>query len=205
VARYNATLYPKECQSCQHPVEDQTHFLRCNARSDWGNKFRDSLRKHSTTAETDTMLTEIMLEGIIRWLTETPYPNLRHGMPPQYQELHKQQAKIGWDQMLYGRWSEHWRILQQQHLYNNNISFNPRNNDIAWITGQSTLIWNKLYSAWKLQNQDRHRNEEELQRQIRLDQVKETNRGPPIPSSTSLQPNQSPQEVLRQPRRAFPS
>jgi hypothetical protein len=28
VARYNATLYPKECQSCQHPVEDQTHFLR---------------------------------------------------------------------------------------------------------------------------------------------------------------------------------
>jgi hypothetical protein len=23
VARYNATLYPKECQSCQHPVEDQ--------------------------------------------------------------------------------------------------------------------------------------------------------------------------------------
>jgi hypothetical protein len=37
-------------------------------------------------------------------------------MPPQYQELHKQQAAIGWDQILYGRWSEHWRILQQQHL-----------------------------------------------------------------------------------------
>jgi hypothetical protein len=29
VARYNAALYPKECQSCQHLVEDQTHFLRC--------------------------------------------------------------------------------------------------------------------------------------------------------------------------------
>jgi hypothetical protein len=74
---------------------------------------------------------EIMLEGIIRWLTETPYPTLRNGMPPQYQELHKQQATIGWDQMLYGRWSEQSRILQQQHLYNNNISFNPRNNDIG--------------------------------------------------------------------------
>jgi hypothetical protein len=35
---------------------------------------------HSTTPETDPMLMEIMLEGIIRWLTETPYPNLRHGM-----------------------------------------------------------------------------------------------------------------------------
>jgi hypothetical protein len=95
VARYNATLYPKECQSCQHPVEDQTHFLRCNARSDWRNKFRDSLHKHSTNADTDPMLTEIMLEGIIQWLTETPYPNLCHGMPAQYQELHKQQATIG--------------------------------------------------------------------------------------------------------------
>jgi hypothetical protein len=60
VARYNAKLYPKECQSCQHPVWDQTHFLRCNARSDWRNKFRDSLCKHSTNADTDPMLTEIM-------------------------------------------------------------------------------------------------------------------------------------------------
>jgi hypothetical protein len=63
---------------------------------------------------------EIMLEGIIGGLTETPYPNLRQGMPPQNRALHKRQATIGWDQMLYGRWSEHWRILQQQHLYNNN-------------------------------------------------------------------------------------
>jgi hypothetical protein len=114
-----------------------------------------------------------MLEGIIRWLTETPYPNLRNGMPPQYQELHKQQAA----------WSEHWRILQQQHLYNNNISCDPRNNDIGWISGHITLIWNEIYSTWKLRNQDRHGKEEELQRQIKLDQ--ETNTGP-IPSSTSL-------------------
>jgi hypothetical protein len=118
VAKYNATLYPNKCQCCQHPVEDQTHFLRCNPRSDWWNKFTisDSLQKHSTTAEIDPMHMETMLEGIIRWLTETPYPNPRHRMPLQYQELQKQQATIGWDQMLYGRWSEHWRILQQQHL-----------------------------------------------------------------------------------------
>jgi hypothetical protein len=162
VARHNATLCPKERQSCQHPVEDQTHFLRCNARSDWENKFRDSLCKHSTTAETDPMLMEIMLEGIIRWLTETPYPNPCHGMPPQYQELHKQQATIGWDQMHYRRWSEHWRILQQQHLYTKNISCNPRNNDIGWITDHITLIWTELYSAWKLQNHGRHGKEEVL-------------------------------------------
>jgi hypothetical protein len=53
-------------------------------------------------AETDPILTEMMLEGIIRWLTETPYPDPYHRMPLQYQELHKQQATIGWDQMLYG-------------------------------------------------------------------------------------------------------
>jgi hypothetical protein len=126
VARYNATLYPRECQSCQHPVEDQAHFLKCKARSDKWNKFRDSLRKHCTTTETDPMLMEIMLEGIIRWMIVTPYPNSRHRMPPHYQELHEKQSIIRWDRMLYGRWSEHWGILQQQHLYNNNISCIPR-------------------------------------------------------------------------------
>jgi hypothetical protein len=44
--------------------------------------------------------------------------------------------------------------------------------DIGWITGHITLIWNELYSAWKLGNQDRHGKEEELQRHIRLGQVK---------------------------------
>jgi hypothetical protein len=28
VARNNAALYPRECQSCQHPVEDQIHFSK---------------------------------------------------------------------------------------------------------------------------------------------------------------------------------
>jgi hypothetical protein len=92
---------------------------------------------------------EIMLEGIIQWLIKTPYPNPHHEMPPQYQELHKQQAAIGWDQMLYGRWSEHWRILQQQHLYNNNISCNPRNDDIGWITCHRILVsWLILSSVF---------------------------------------------------------
>jgi hypothetical protein len=49
---------------------------------------------------------------------------------------------------------------------------NTRNPDIGWLTGHISLIWNKLYSAWKLRNQDRHVKEEELQRQIKLDQVK---------------------------------
>jgi hypothetical protein len=43
---------------------------------------------------------------------------------------------------------------------------------IGWITGHITLIWNELYSAWKLWIQDRHSKEEAPQRQIKLDQVK---------------------------------
>jgi hypothetical protein len=37
--------------------------------------------------------------------------------------------------------------------------------------GWLPLIGTELYSAWKLRNQDRHGKEEELQRQIKLDQV----------------------------------
>jgi hypothetical protein len=105
----------------------------------------------------------LVTEMVLTCQTLPSRPSICHGVPALYQELHKQQAAIGWDQMLYGRWSEHWRILQQQHLYNN-ISRNPRNNDIGWITGHITLIWNELYSAWKFWNQDRHGKEEELQR-----------------------------------------
>ena len=40
------------------------------------------------------------------------------------------------------------------------------------MTGHITLIWNELYSAWKLRNQDRHGKEEEIQCQNKLNQVK---------------------------------
>jgi hypothetical protein len=61
------------------------------------------------------MLMEIMLEGIIRWLTETPYPNLRQGMPPQYQELHKQQ--LAGTRCFTGDGQNTGELhLQQQHL-----------------------------------------------------------------------------------------
>jgi hypothetical protein len=62
---------------------------------------------------------EKLLEGIIRWLTETPYPNPRNKMPSQYQELHKQQSTIGWDQMLHAWAMENPTTpapAQQQHI-----------------------------------------------------------------------------------------
>jgi hypothetical protein len=71
--------------------------------------------------------------------------------------------------MLYGRWSG-------QHVSTNIISCNPRNNDIGWIAGHIALIWNEVCSAWKLWNQARHGKKVELQRQIRLDQVKRQRR-----------------------------
>jgi hypothetical protein len=78
--------------ACQHTVEDQTHFLRCNASSNWPIWFPDPFPKHSTTAESDQMLTAMMLEGNIPWLTETSCPS-PSGISPRHPfELGKRQC-----------------------------------------------------------------------------------------------------------------
>jgi hypothetical protein len=52
--------------------------------------------------------------------------------------------------MLYGRWSEHWRILQQQHLYNK-----AGDNEVNGVfqkkdTAQLSLLWNNADGQWAI-------------------------------------------------------
>jgi hypothetical protein len=88
--------------------------------------------------------------------------------------------------------------------HNNNISCNPRNNDIGWITSHIALIWNELFSAWKLRNQVRHGKTRTAPTPNQAGPSQETNTSP-ISSSNSLQPNQSLQVVMRQAQRTLPS
>jgi hypothetical protein len=141
VVWYNATLYPKECQSCQHPVEDQTHFLK-GAQPDLTGGISSEIH----FAKTMPLQKQIQCLWKSCWKASCD-GWLRPHTPIRVTECHRTpritQATIGWDQMLYEQWSEHWRILQQQHLYNNNISCNPRNNDIDRV-----IDWSWIGGSW---------------------------------------------------------
>lgn len=171
VHRYDPQLHSKSCPSCHHVEETQSHFLCCTHRIAWRSSFQTALRKHSEKTDTDPLLQEMMLEGIFRWLRHRPYPSLRSAFSASYNELFQRQADIGWEQLLYGRWSVQWRELQYQYLQQNNIAITKYNHGTPWLNGHIKLIWNQLYAAWELRNKDLHGKDEHMQRQRKQAQV----------------------------------
>ena len=173
VSRYNETHYPRECKSCEENVEEDTlHFLRCPGRADWRNRLRDAIRKQCDNTQTDPLLQEFMLEGIVRWLQQEPYRLPDREIPRAHRTLFRQQAAIGWDQLLYGRWSTQWISIQHQYLLDHKIEVTRFNDGSAWLTGIIKIIWNFLHSAWELRNKDRHGAELDIQLQIRMEKAR---------------------------------
>ena len=169
VARYDAVLYPRNCPSCPHQEESQTHFLQCPARTSWQNTFRSELRKQADKTDTDPVLLEILLEGVQRWFNQEPFHMNRY--ENRYRDLFRSQRKIGWLQLLHGRWSQDWRQLQDQYLCRTNKAKSKVNHGSAWVLGLIKVIWSQCYAAWLLRNDDRHGKEDDEQRQIQLDQA----------------------------------
>ena len=60
------------------------------------------------------------------------------------QQLIEEQNKIGWDQLLYGRFTLQWTAEQSQHLVDSKIEVTRKNSRTGWIWMQTKIIWNKI-------------------------------------------------------------
>jgi hypothetical protein len=90
----------------------------------------------------------------------------------------------------------------ENYIYNNNISCNPRNNDIGWITGHIILIWNGLYTVLGSFGTKTDTAKRRVPTPNQACPSQEADQGA-ISSPASLQPYKSPHVVLRQPRRTL--
>ena len=170
VSRYDSHTYSMKCATCDAPTEDTNHFLRCTGRANWRSTLRTDLRKLSEKLQSDPILTELLLEGIQTWLVDSPMTTSPRYTQP-YQDLIGRQTKIGWQQLIYGRWAKEWKALQHQHLTRNNIPKTRKNHGNAWVKSHIILIWQACQAAWTSRNLDRHGADAHQQEQLKIQQA----------------------------------
>mmetsp|Transcript_27570 Transcript_27570/g.51734 ORF Transcript_27570/g.51734 Transcript_27570/m.51734 type:complete len:102 (+) Transcript_27570:16-321(+) len=86
IHRYNKVKYLQECPSCDEPVEDQVHWLRCSdpTMQQWQATLQAVLRKQWHPTSDAPYLVDILDDGLHHWFNVTPFPAEKY--PDKYQE-----------------------------------------------------------------------------------------------------------------------
>jgi hypothetical protein len=100
------------------------------------------------------VLIDLLTEGLQQWLRETTNPPSTRF--PQYNQLIDSQSAIGWEQLLFGRWSQLWAYHQLAFLKRNNQPITPTNHGDGWASQIITLIWSHCHDEWLCRNQALH-------------------------------------------------
>ena len=69
-----------------------------------------------------------------------------------YKRLIAKQAKIGWKQLRYGRWSKQWEILQRRYSNKQKV----KNTRTIWIGQVIRCLWTHAKTRWNARNSHLH-------------------------------------------------
>jgi hypothetical protein len=139
------------CPFCKNEVETQQHFLTCQhprARAQW-MPIVESAKAFLDKKEANSKFTNLVTAAISEWVI-TPDPAKPKDLPPAYDKLFEKQRKIGWDQVLKGRWSEEWIVLYDKT--NKNSSATGR----ATMNQLTSRLWTGVHGIWKQRCQEQH-------------------------------------------------
>ncbi len=108
--------HDRECPSCKNETEDHWHFLECQApnRVESYQNLRSNLQAYAEKTKTSNELINLLWDGIKSiWKQKDLKPADEY--PVALQALYHSQKGIGWEQLMYGRFSYHWgEVFEQQ-------------------------------------------------------------------------------------------
>ena len=64
--------------------------------------------------------------------------------PNDLQPLIEEQNNIGWDQLMYGRFTLQWTVEQYRHLVTIKIEVSRKNSGTGWIRMPTKSFWNNI-------------------------------------------------------------
>jgi hypothetical protein len=124
-----------------------------------------------------------MVDGLGQWLSGSDSPLVDPDRyPPDVHGVIRQQTKVGWKQIMLGRFVREWRRVQG--LYSDKIitpsqiaSAAPHKRTTEkWLTGLIAVLWDQWYILWEDRNQDLHgRDTQERQSNLRQDVNRQLN------------------------------
>jgi len=184
------------CPQCLREDETVWHFFECT-HADRAHRFRNlqaDLHALHTQSNVDPHMFQLLWQGLLAIRTDTPIEDQYESYPAPFQPLFQAQAKIGWDQLYYGRISTlwaHYLTTSSQYKTNGNVFY-------AQVTG---IIWKYIFDCWKQRNQHLHSPETvPPDYPVLVDQVRqiiETSNNDP--ALASMAPTHTADQILQRP------
>ena len=152
VHRYDKK-YPRECPSCNHPLEDSHHLIHCHRRKDRREKWYQAIFKYTTDSNTYLPLQELIMSAMRARLDDQPDTAIE--VPHEVQQEAMAQSTIGWRHLFKGRLSKSWTARQDQHLDSLNQKSKDNNGD-TWMAGLIEVMFQQYLELWAERNSDPH-------------------------------------------------
>jgi hypothetical protein len=126
----------KNCPLCKNCIESNSHFLLCN----WNRKEDTSiLEKKLKAIDTKTNIQSILTQAIISTAN-----NDKIQLPDNYKQLEIRQKRIGFDQLLIGRYATNWA---EEYNRETNTTLGQ-----IWISNTIFKIWEHQQQRWHERN-----------------------------------------------------
>ena len=166
VSRY-APHYTGNCPSCPCLVEDRWHLLQCHARKELRKTFLATIRATLQHYPTHPFLKILLLRVLHLLLCRRPMI-LPLPTDPVSEEVIRTQEKVGWDQLLLGRFVLSWATCQQEFIRELPENEIPKGySGSVWVAAVSTDIFDFVHKVWLERNQDKH-GKDSHEKEIRL-------------------------------------
>ena len=166
IAHRNNPYLPHNCPACNYPQEDNLHVLLCPhpTRASWRTITLTKISLQDTS-KSDPILMDILQDGLRRFHKQMEPPPL-HSYPLHYTPTIISQNSIGWDQLYRGRWSIHWRTMQDKYRDNSNHS-NTCLSGEQWVLALGRLLIDRWMILWRQRNEERHGSDRAQQQEAR--------------------------------------
>lgn len=168
ISKYNPS-YPTACPSCATILEDREHFLCCTARP-WQALMFTAFPPFLHSLSTSPVLSEIIISSLRQWFLTRTVDHPSHSRT--YTLLLADQSAIGWDQLLFGRFSSEWAMLQDDYIQHYQITNKLARNGSQWVVKVIDFLWKYIYSAWQTRNNARHGADSTTQETAKYEQAR---------------------------------
>ena len=140
------------CPCCGMDKETAAHFRVCNQNIEKWEEVQEELSKAYKTYNVDPML-RILINRIVH---NKDMSSPRHHIPivvwKRYRTLCHQQQKIGWCQILLGRWALEWNKLQRLYCKDHGKDNKLKKDNELWLGTITQIFWNHARLRWYARN-----------------------------------------------------
>jgi hypothetical protein len=143
------------CAACSTPIEDDDHIYRCSARMEWRKDTLAGLDKLLDQLKTDPSIKKLLHDVVADSIrTDTP-PTTYAVFDPILRLVIAEQTQIGWQQLMRGRFSAQWAILQDKYYRMHKADPRKKTGGI-WVKRIILFLWKRVELAWRARNDSLH-------------------------------------------------